>query len=640
MNAILPASFKDFAIATGQSLTSEIVVDSFAGGGGASLGIERALVRLRAMGLLDEGDPNGVNIAINHDAAAIEMHQANHPKTLHLRHDIWRVDPLAATSGYAVGLLWASPDCRHHSKAKGGRPVSASVRDLAWVVAHWAEQVLPRQIYLENVEEFRDWGPLVADRDGNMRPDKLRKGATFKRWIAKFRRLGYRVEWREIRARVYGAPTIRKRLYIIMRRDGEPIVWPAPTHGAPDSPEVKAGKLKPWPVAADIIDFTLPCPSVLMTREGARAFTKATGIRIQRPLAYNSEARIAYGVKRYLLEAAQPFIVTCNHAGGGFRGQGLDESFVTVARARDAHGLVQAEFAPFLSHGQHGGRSRPGNDSTHTIAASRKDTNQLVSVFVTKHMTGAIGSGPGESLPTVTANSFVKRPGGAVPLGVSAVFLAQHNTDMVGHDMRESVSTIVGKASTQSVVAASMISFKGSERRDYPVTRSIEAINAQGGHAGIIVPFMTAYYGSDEVGSAGNDSLRTVTGKARFGHVEVEAAPPPLSEEQLARARQVAAFLRKYGCWDQREFVTVGPYIVVDIGMRMLTPRELARAQGFPDDYDITAGGRLNETQQRHKIGNSVCPDVAEALVFANYRPVRRAPPKPDQGWLFERAAA
>jgi DNA (cytosine-5)-methyltransferase 1 len=274
--------------------SSELIVDSFAGGGGASLGIEMALGR-------------SPDIAINHDAEALAMHAANHPGTRHLPHNVWKVDPVAVTGGRPVGLLWASPDCKHHSKAKGGKPVKREIRDLAWVVVRWAKQVRPRIIILENVEEFRDWGPL--DIDG--RPCKERKGRTFDAWSGELRRLGYKVEWRELRACDYGAPTIRKRLFLITRRDGRKIVWPAPTHGRPGSPDVLSGKLLPWRAAADIIDWSIPCPSIFLTREEGRA------IGVNRPLAPNTMARIAKGVKRYVLDAAEPFIVPVTAGGGG-----------------------------------------------------------------------------------------------------------------------------------------------------------------------------------------------------------------------------------------------------------------------------------------------------------------------------------
>lgn len=292
-------------------MLQEIVVDSFAGGGGASTGIEAALRAVSA-------DTDTVDVAINHSGAALAMHMANHPTTLHLESDIWTVDPLSVTKGRPVGLLWGSPDCRHFSRAKGTTPVSQKIRGLAWSLAHWAEQVQPRTIFLENVEEFQTWGPLNLGPKGTEVPDPARAGETFREWVTHFKRMGYRVEWKVLRACDYGAPTIRKRLYIIMRRDGEPIVWPKPTHGDPQSPAVCNGRLQAWVTAADIVDWSLPCPSILMTREEARTYTAATGRKLIRPLADNTFARLAAGIKRYILEAASPsFITTYYGASGG-----------------------------------------------------------------------------------------------------------------------------------------------------------------------------------------------------------------------------------------------------------------------------------------------------------------------------------
>ena len=264
----------------------EIIVDSFAGGGGASLGIEMALGR-------------SPDVAINHDADALAMHEVNHPATLHLNSNIWAIDPDSVEPGRPIGLMWASPDCKHHSKAKGGKPLSRNIRDLAWVVVLWAERRRPRVICLENVEEFRDWGPLGDDD----RPILEKRGQTFDKWVGSLRKLGYRVEHRELRACDYGAPTIRKRPFLIARCDGAPIVWPKPTHGDPKSADVKAARLLPWRTAAEIIDWSRPCHSIFLTRDEGRA------VGVNRPLAEATMARIAKGVKRYVLDAAEPFVV-------------------------------------------------------------------------------------------------------------------------------------------------------------------------------------------------------------------------------------------------------------------------------------------------------------------------------------------
>lgn len=267
----------------------DLIVDLFAGGGGASEGIKQAFGR----------DPD---ICINHDPVAVSMHEANHPGARHYVSDVFEVDPKMATGGRPVGLLWASPDCKHFSKAKGGKPRSKKIRSLAWVVVKWARAVAPRVIILENVEEFVTWGPLA--RDGQPCPE--RKGQTFDQWVAQLRACGYRVEWRELRACDYGAPTIRKRFFLIARRDGLPIRWPAPTHAKPDSPEVRKGKLQPWRTAADCIDWSLPCHSIFLTSEEARA------VGVKRPLAEATMRRIAKGVDRFVLQAARPFIVPGN----------------------------------------------------------------------------------------------------------------------------------------------------------------------------------------------------------------------------------------------------------------------------------------------------------------------------------------
>lgn len=296
-------------------LAHELVVDLFAGGGGASTGIEQAIGR-------------HVDIAVNHDADAVAMHQANHPQTRHFISDVFEVDPREVCGDRPVGLLWASPDCKHFSKAKGGKPVSKKIRSLAWVVIKWAKTVHPRVILLENVEEFQTWGPLGADG----RPCPARKGTTFRRWISQLEALGYRVEWRELRACDFGAPTIRKRLFLVARRDGLPIVWPQPSHGP------KGSGLKPYRTAAECIDWSIPCPSIFER---------------ERPLAEATLRRIAHGIQRYVIDATHPFIVRIGHTGHGDSGK-AEHLLVApaVARQRD-------DVAAFLAK-HFGGNPQPG----------------------------------------------------------------------------------------------------------------------------------------------------------------------------------------------------------------------------------------------------------------------------------------
>jgi DNA (cytosine-5)-methyltransferase 1 len=592
----------------------EMIVDSFAGGGGASTGIEMALGR-------------SPDIAINHDATALAMHEVNHPATRHLPHSIWKVDPLDVCAGRQVGLLWASPDCKHFSKAKGGKPVEKSIRDLAWVVVRWAYQVRPRVIMLENVEEFQTWGPLADD--GRPCPD--RKGATFRKWVGELKKLGYKVEHRELRACDYGAPTIRKRLFLIARRDGEAIVWPEPTHGDPKSDAVRQGRLKPWRTAAEIIDWSRPCPSIFDSSEEIMA---KYGLRAVRPLQPATMARIAKGVKRYVLDAAKPFIVNLTHQGGD-RNESIDDPMATVT---GAHRGEKAVVTPFVSAAQQGGSIRPADDPLHTVTASAKDQNQIIAPHLTKFRANSIGSGMDEPAPTITANSFIKRAGGAAPIGLVAphlmtmrnagkpfqgagepthtvtaggahmhlvaAFLAQHNIDgrtgegNAGRPVDAPVSTILHSGSHQGVVAANLSHQYGSGPGDGDPMQPARTVSAEGQHHALVASFLQKYYGVDQDPRL-EEPLHTATTKDRFGVVIVD--------------------------------IEGEPYVITDIGMRMLTPRELFRAQGFPDSYIIDRkpdGSPISKTDQVSKCGNSVCPPMAAALVAANFSP-REIEPAP-----------
>lgn len=520
-----------------------IYVDLFAGGGGASEGIRQAVGR----------DPD---VAINHDRVALAMHEANHPGTWHLRQDIWDVPPRWAARGRPVDLLWASPDCKHFSKAKGSAPNrSREIRSLAWVVEKWGREVRPRVIIMENVEEFKSWGPL--DKDGKI--IKSQKGTTFTAFLRRLRRLGYAVEYRELRACDYGAPTIRKRLFIIARCDGEPIVWPEPTHGP---------GLDPYRTAADIIDWSIPCPSIFERK---------------RPLVENTMRRIAEGIRRYVIEAADPFIVTCNHA-GGFRGQGMGEPFKTVTASRDAHGLVVPKLSPFITEHANASGQRNFNaaEPLRTQCANVKGGHfALVAPHIQRQFGQGVGQGGAEPVGTITA-------GGMGKTALVAAFMAQHNTGVVGHGAAEPVSTITHRGTQQNLVASSLVKLRGTCKDGQAVTQPMPTITASGTHVGEVRAFLTQYYGRS-IGQRANDPAATVTTKERLGLVTV--------------------------------LVKGEPYIIVDIGMRMLQPRELFRAQGFDDSYQIDVdidGKPITKTAQVRCCGNSVCPPVAEALVKAN----------------------
>lgn len=515
-----------------QHIQRPLIVDSFAGGGGASTGIEMALGR-------------SPDIAINHNRAALSMHAANHPDTIHLDSNIWDVSPSTVCQGRHVGLLWASPDCKHFSKAKGGKPLDRNIRDLAWVVVRWAEEVKPDVILLENVEEFKTWGPVYED--GTIIPQL--KGQTFDDWVKRLKKAGYKVEWRELRACDYGAPTIRKRLFVVARRDRKPIVWPEATHGATTDADVIAGRKKPWRTAAEIIDWSLPCPSIFDTSAEIKA---KYGLRAVRPLANNTLRRIAMGIQRYVIDAQEPF-------------------FVTAA--------------------QHGGSTRSGFSPIHTITASPKDQDQIIvpqlmSYYGPKPGTDDRAHFVNEPVPTVTvANRHA----------LIAAFLAQHNTDKrrssgvnPGRPANTPLSTITTVGTQQNVVGVHLMNMKGSARHAQSIETPVPTICASTTHAALVSAFMVKYYGS-AVGQSLREPLHTVTVEDREALVTIE--------------------------------IDGSSYFIADIGMRMLTEREKFLAQGFPDDYRIDClldGKPLTTTQQGACVGNSVSPDLAEALVAAN----------------------
>ena len=563
----------------------ELIVDAFAGGGGASMGITMALGR-------------GPDIAINHDAAAISMHARNHPEARHLTENIWQVNPRAYTEGRPVGLLWASPDCKHFSKAKGGRPVSGGIRSLAWVVVRWAAEVRPRVIILENVEEFRTWGPLGPDD----RPCPQRSGQTFDLWIAKLRKLGYRVEHRELRACDYGAPTVRKRLFVIARRDGLPIVWPVPTHGAPTDPEVISGRKKPWRTAAEIIDWSIPCPSIFLSREEAKA------IGCHRPLAPATMARIARGVKRYVLDAAEPFLVPITHC-GDLRTHGIGEPLRTITTAhRGEHALIAPVLSAYYGAGE-GDTVRAAAADEPLRTQTTENRHAVVAAFVAQHNAGPRPGAPGREaegpLSTVTATGSQQ--------AVVAAHLTKFSENSTGSDPSEPMHTVMAGAPRHGIVAAHLSHFYSSNTvgGEGDLGRPARTVTATGEHAGLVAAFLQSYYGTDQDPRI-SGPLHTATTKDRFGLVTVQI------------------------CGE--------PFVLVDIGMRMLTPRELFRAQGFPDTYDIEHGadGRpLTRSAQIRMCGNSVCPPIAAALVAANFEgaaearePVRVGAP------LFDRVAA
>lgn len=548
------------------NLFDEIVVDNFAGGGGASTGIEMALGR-------------SPEIAINHDPDALAMHTVNHPSTEHYCESVWDIVPRDVVAGRPVGLVWLSPDCKHFSKAKGSTPVSKKIRGLAWIALRWAAQVRPRVIMLENVEEFQTWGPLLIDQDGNARPDPAKKGRTFNSFINALRRQGYKVEWRELRACDYGTPTIRKRLFLIARRDGAAIVWPKPTHGDPASDQVKAGKLLPWRTAADIIDWSIPCPSIFLTQEEA----KAQGLKVKRPLAEATMRRIAKGVERFVINAAEPFIV--NTRNGEREGQqprirGIEQPLWTVTAQGSQGAICIPTLAPFITEHANASHQRnmPADEPLRTICAEVKGGHfALVAPVIARQFGNSVGQSVEDPLGTVMAKADKSQ--------LVAAFLAKHYTGVVGAELTQPLPTVT-TVDHNALVTSHLVKLRGTCQHGQPVTEPIPTVTAGGLHIGEVRAFLLKYYGTN-IGHAADEPLQTVTTKHRFGLITVRGED----------------------------------YQIVDIGMRMLEPHELFAAQGFPSDYVIahdTTGKKFTKTAQVARCGNAVCPPLAAALVRAN----------------------
>jgi DNA (cytosine-5)-methyltransferase 1 len=558
---------------------SGLTIDLFAGGGGASEGIKMALGR----------DPD---VAVNHDPLAVAMHKANHPGTMHVCQDIWSCPPNWATKGEPVALLWGSPDCTHHSKAKGGPPNrDEKRRDLAWVIVKWAREVRPTVIILENVEEFTSWGP--CDRHGI--PIKSQAGASFRSFKATLRRLGYAVQHRELRACDYGAPTIRKRLFLIARRDGRPIVWPEATHGP--------GKPLPYRTAAQCIDWTLECPSIFERKK---------------PLAENTLKRIATGIKRYVLDAAQPFIVGIDNHGARSATWPSDKPLSTVV-GQAKHALVtpyfvgaggpayggkpvqadkpfgtlmtenhQALVAPTMiqtGYGEREGQAPRALDlgaPLGTVVAGGQK-HALVSAFLAKHYGGVVGhemERPIGSVTTVDHHSLV------------TAHVQRDFGNSVGHAADEPCGTVTaGGGGKSGLVTSHLVKLRGTCKDGQPVDEPAATITSGGNHLGEVRAFLMKYYGEGGQWQSPAEGMHTIPTKDRMGLVTV--------------------------------MVQGQPYVIADIGMRMLQPRELYRAQGFPDSYiigdDPAQGLALTKKDMVRMCGNSVCPPIAAALIRANY---------------------
>lgn len=436
----------------------ELIVDNFAGGGGASTGIELAT-------------GYSVDIAINHDPEAIRMHKTNHPNTKHYCEDVWQVDPVEACKGYPVGLAWFSPDCKHFSKAKGGKPKDKFIRGLAWVACRWAGLVRPRVIMLENVEEFKTWGPLNRRKH----PIKFKQGKTFEKFVQQLTDLGYEVQFRELVAADYGAPTMRKRFFLIARCDGNPIVWPKPTHGPADSEAVRNGSLKPYVGAYTQIDFNRPCPSIFDTSEQIK---KKYGIRAVRPLAPKTMARIARGLKKFVLENPEPFIIQCNH-GGKRRPNNIKEPMPTIT-GKHGYGIVEPTLAPYMGTNT---TNHPGGSCKEPIHTITTGNQQCVisPLLIQYHSETVQGEVRGQTIadPVMTVDSSNR-------YGLVTSFLSKFYKSGTGQDLREPLHTITTSP----------------------------------GHFGEVRAFLTKYYGTG-TGQSVKDPLDTITAQDRFGLVVI-----------------------------------------------------------------------------------------------------------------------
>ena len=613
------------------NLLDEIIVDNFAGGGGASTGIELATGRV-------------VDIAINHDPDAILMHRTNHPHTMHYQASVWDVDPVEVCRGRPVGLAWFSPDCKHFSKAKGGKPVDKNIRGLAWIVLRWAGTVRPRVIILENVEEFQTWGPV---RRGH--PVKSKTGQTFRQWLGQLEALGYTVEWRELVAADYGAPTTRKRFFLIARSDERPIVWPEPTHAPADSQEVKAGTKKPWRSAAEIIDWNLPTPSIFATKEEIR---ERYGVAAVRPLAKNTMRRVARGVDKFVIRSASPFLVIVNHA-GEFRGQGLAEPIQTIT-AKHGYGVASPVMAPLTMHNNQNAVGTSITDPVNTITGTGAGGHQML-ITPTLAAIGQTGGGDRCRSMEEPTHTQVSKAEECVVCPAMIQYHTEQTERVRGQGVTDPIMTI--DASNRYGLAAATLTkyYNGDHNQD--AAAPLHTITTRD-REGVTVANLSKFYGG-VVGAAASDPLPTVTavdhnalqtahmvkmkgtnlgGQAQDplqtitaggGHHGVVAtrivkAEPGADLQNWPKIRAALNEFCDYHLEDTEVILfSIGGawYFMADIGLRMLTPRELYRANGFPDDYKIDrdyTGKEYGKTKQVARCGNAVPPPFATALVRAN----------------------
>lgn len=549
------------------SIFDDCFVDSFAGGGGASTGIEMAT-----------GHP--VDVAINHNEAAIMMHRRNHPFTEHYIEDIWQVDPIAAVRGRHVRLAWFSPDCKHFSRAKGAALIDKKIRGLAWVVLRWAAKVRPDVIMLENVPEFTTWGPV---RKG--KAVKKKAGQTYHKWLRQLHALGYIIETRRICAADLGAPTIRTRFHLIARCDGKPIVFPERRYAPRDSAEVKSGKLKPWRAASEVIDFSLPCPSIFATKKEIK---ERYGVNAMRPLKENTLRRIARGLDKFVIKSGEPFIVPVGY--GENKGQ--------KPRVHDM------------------------KEPLSTVVSSTKQyvCDPLMTPYAICNNAGNAPHGMDEPVPTVTT-------GGRNIL--TAPTLIQYHTEQSAKEVRgqaldEPIQT-VDAANRYGLSAAWLTQYFSGDGHYHSVGEPLATITTME-REGVTLAHLAHFKGKDK-GQTVRDPLMTVTARdGQFADVRTTVVKWD-GQTDLGYWSEVRKMLNQYCGYnladDEILLLNIRGiwYFISDIGLRMLTPRELYDAMGFPHDYIIDRdvnGDPITRADQVARCGNAVCPAVAEALVRAN----------------------
>lgn len=570
----------------------EIIVDNFAGGGGASTGIELA-----------SGRP--VAIAINHDPDAILLHKTNHPYTTHLQASVWDVDPVEVCGGRPVGLAWFSPDCKHFSKAKGAALVDRKIRGLAWIVLRWAGTVRPRVIMLENVEEFQTWGPVRRGK-----PIKKKAGQTFRKFIKQLSKLGYNIQYRELVAADYGAPTTRKRFVLVARCDGKPIVWPERTHAPRGSAEVLSGDLLPWRSAAEIIDWSQPAYSIFATKQEIK---EKHGVNAVRPLADNTLRRVICGVDKFTIKSGKPFIVECNHGGDGHTRTVTDP--VNTVTGKYTGGVCSSVMVPYTFSNTGGSVGSDVGSPVHTIRTAGGQILSAASLiqYHTEQTENVRASGLNVPINTVDASNrygltcanLVEYYGNGNPLDISnpmhtvtahdrealvSAHIQKYFGGVIGEEAMEPLPTVT-TADHNALCSAHVVKFKGQELGQHP-TDTLNTITAQG------------------LEYAQCNTVLTKAGGRNLGYWP-----------------QIRDLLNKYCGYSMADDevlllnIAGTAYYIADITLRMLTPRELYNAMGFPPDYVIDRDYRgkvYGKTKQVARCGNAVCPPLAEAMVRAN----------------------